>query len=441
MTIIIYQKTHDPVIPISSDLPTQVIVKIKGRNGNYYRYQVLDEVLRVKYSSDWTQIDSDDFFTEVLDGSVVSTLTEGTYLVKVDVATQPNDGNIVESNSIVLFLVTPTNVYLASLGTQKGILVIRDNYLGAVYEIGGVTGSVSMPISGRFSSILYLHDYQNKVGKLIVPTSPSSALDTGWGTYAIIRITLNFDNISVMRDWVYRMAYMYSDYKSTIIDIYQNSNITDTDKIKLIAPYTAYHVIRALNGRCLNVYVDPVNFQLIYDVYIRLGDINLSLGQLLSVIGVSVATGGAIALGLAVGGATGVGMAIVGVIVGGIALYQIITRDTSQPPTEQEKQIISQKAQEGRTNVENAVNDAISTLDYYYNQGQITQTAYENIKAEILNIKDVAVNSINELEDEAKTQIDNAYKDGYNDAKEDYVKWIAVSGAVGFGLGIFLGRR
>ena len=441
MTIIIYQKTHDPVIPISSDLPTQVIVKIKGRNGNYYRYQVLDEVLRVKYSSDWTQITSDDFFTEILDGSVVSTLTEGTYLVKVDVATQPNDGNIVESNSIVLFLVTPTNVYLASLGTQKGTLVIRDNYLGAVYEIGGVTGSVSMPVSGRFSSILYLHDYQNKVGKLIVPTSPSSAVDTGWGTFAIIRITLNFENVSIMRDWVYRMAYMYSDYKSTIIDIYQNANITDTDKIKLVAPYTAYHVIRALNGRCLNVYVDPVNLQLIYDVYVRLGDINVSLGQLLSVVGVSVATGGAIALGLAAGGATGVGLAVVGVVVGGIAIYQILTRDTSKSPTDSEMLAVSNKAEEGRQNVKNATNNALQTLDYYYNQGQITQTAYENIKAEILNVRDTAINAINELEDESKNQINDAYDKGYNDAKEDYLKWVAVSGAVGFGLGIFLGRR
>jgi len=441
MTVILYQKTHDPVIPISSDLPDQVIVKIKGENGNYWRWQLINEAGNVVAGSDWEQLTTDDFTTYVLDGSSISGLSEGAYLFRVDVSTQPSENGIKDSGSIVLFLVAPTNVYLASLGTDVAELYILDNYIGAGYRIGGLTGSVSCPVGGRFSSLLYFHKPDKRQGRLIIPISSSQAIDTGYGTYAVIRFTLGFQNIATMRDWLYRIAYLHSQNKGNLLDIYENNNITDTDKIKMLVPYTAKHILQYLDGKVLNVQVDTTNYQIVYDLYVRLGFANIDWGKVLACVGIGAGIV-AIAIGTAVtGGALGIGLATAGGFITGMSVLYLITREPSTPPTEQEKQIISSKASEGRTNVENAVSEAISTLDYYYNQGQVTQTAYENIKAEILNIKDVAINSINELEDEAKTQIDNAYKDGYNDAKEDYTKWIAVSGLAGLGFGYLIGRR
>jgi len=441
MTIILYQKTHDPVIPISSDLPEQIVVKIKGENGNYWRWQLLNEVGEVVAGSDWTQLTTDDFTTYVLDGPNISGLSEGTYLFKVDVATQPNENSIIDSGSIVLFLVNPSNVYLASLGTQRAELFVMDNYIGASYRIGGVTGSVSCPVGGRFSSLLYMHDPDKKVGRLIIPLSPSQAYDTGWGTYAIITFSLGFENIATMRDWLYRIAYLHSEYKGYLLDIYENQNITDTDKIKILAPYVAYHLVSYLDGRCLGAEVDSTNYKITYEVYVRLGSSNIDWGKLLACIGIGAGIV-AIAVGTAVsGGAIGIALISAGAFLTGVSVGYIITRETSSPPTDVEKSKIYDEAKIWIEKTKNVANEALSTLDYYYNQGQITQTAYEAIKSEIERLRDTAIQGIQEVADEGAKQVDNAYNEGYNDAKEDYVKWIAVSGLAGLGFGYMIGRR
>ena len=83
----------------------------------------------------------------------------------------------------------------------------------------------------------------------------------------------------------------------------------------------------------------------------------------------------------------------------------------------------------------NEINTYVGSLDDYLKQllaqGRITQDDYNKIMDYVNKIRDTAIVAMRELE----KMVENAYKEGYNKAKNEMATWLVLAGMGGFVVG------
>jgi hypothetical protein len=81
------------------------------------------------------------------------------------------------------------------------------------------------------------------------------------------------------------------------------------------------------------------------------------------------------------------------------------------------------------------INTYVGSLDNYLKQllaqGIITQSDYDTIMGYVSKVRDTAIESMRELE----KMVENAYKEGYNKAKNEMATWLVLAGMGGFIVG------
>lgn len=283
--------------------------------------------------------------------------------------------------------------------------------------------------TGQFISFVYAHDDQKKLGKLVIFQGTSST-ETDWARYAIIEVSIGFNSVDDLYNYVANYVDATDQYSAQVIGKIANSS--KSDAVKIASLYHLYHPL----GTILSWSLDLDKLAISMKIAVRLGfgwhDVwrAVKYGLAGAIAGAGVVAGVAIAVGTFGAGAV-IGGAVAGAALG--VAYSFISSSNDSNWSNR----ITQTASEGIANVTKATGDALGTLDYYHNLGEVSDEAYNAIKQQIEHIKDVAINAIKELEKEAK----DCYQAGYNKCKQKYEKYVIGAGAGGLVLGSLLARR
>ena len=213
--LVAWYKYGQFVYPPSSDVPTQISVRVKNQNGKYFAFKVLDAYMNEKYSSDAIQITSDDWSTDILDGTILSSLDEGFYVVELIVASDSSLSTIDEV-AFITFMVANSRTLITWEEDVKARVYVTDTFTMVTKRIDGMATGIYVPY-GRFLSAVHLE--KDKRGRLIMVLSDGSIVDTGWGSRAIIELTYRFNDLTSMFNYCFAIAYAMSENKDYILDI------------------------------------------------------------------------------------------------------------------------------------------------------------------------------------------------------------------------------
>lgn len=434
-----------PILGWSTDIPAQAHITVKGQAGKTFRARVIDAALNTVYSyTDITNI-SDPFSIDLLAGAELNTIYsnygEGVYILICEVV-DPTTGEVLEQLSLKFMIATNRTSLIITKG--KTHVIVVDNITGAGH-IFGVETTVYAPYGNRWSTIVH-DEYQGK-GKIIIVLPDGSTVETGYGKYAIVELTYSFSDLQAMLNWLYRHAYNFASNKAAILTVY-DSAMTDEEKAKILAPFAIQSLLWFMQGKVLDaqVTIDTTNniYEIKATVRFRLGFLDIDWKRVLTYAATGAAIAGAAAIAVATAGiALPVSISAITAVGGltGAAVALWTDRGSEQSPTLPEKQTVSQKAEQGRQNVSNMIDQTKNFVVQKRDEGAIDATTADQLLTMLDEIKAAVLATINEVEAEAYKAIDKAYDDGYKDGKYSMYKWTAAAGIGGTALGVFLTRR
>ena len=282
---------------------------------------------------------------------------------------------------------------------------------------------------GRFMTFIYLHDDDRKLGRLVIYTGNVSKVDTGWARNAIVEVKISFNSIddlaAYLAKYIAENDYVTADTLGKIL----NSSRIDFARIARM-----FHLTTPF-GDLVDWWIDPDTFTVTMKIVVRVGWGWDSVWRALRYVVAGAVAGAGVMAGIAITMNTGGLGAFVGAAVAGASIglaYSIVASSNDRDWAQK----IENAASQGVGNVSTAANEAISTLDYYKNAGQVSEDAYNAIKAKIVAIRDTAVQAIKEVAEAAK----ECYNAGYNDCKSKYTKYVVGAGAGGLVLGLAVRR-
>ena len=390
----------------------------------YYYADSQKQITIALYDANLAQVASDTINVN----SGLNEINVGEWLFNL--ANWPGEGYYVLQlgNSFIPIVVTTgdTTQHLQEKGIKK--ITVFDKATMLYLDLP--PDSPYIPYSSRFMDIVYYHDDAKKLGKLKVFDYPR-VLETDWARYAVMKIGLSFNSVDDVFRYLARYIATSSREAAEVIGKIAANNVEDAAKI------AAMYQIMVPFGDLINWKVDLNNLEITMEIGVRLGWGWDSVFTVLKYIVAGVVAGGAAMAGIGVTLATGgIGGLVIGgaIAATGMAIANLIV---SYGSGKEWSEKIEAKANEGISNVTKAANEAVNTVDYYYNRGEITKEARDAVVSEINKIKETAINAINEVKETAK----QCYQAGYNDCKNKYIKYTAGAGIGGAVLGLLIGRR
>jgi len=318
-------------------------------------------------------------------------------------------------------------------------IIVYDKVLGLMLEIP--PNSPTIPYTERFMTMIYLHKDQEGLGRIII-RGYLEDMDTGWARRGIWEITYSFKSLTALAQFLANHAYPRT-YDSDVL----NAVVTIVSKYPTKATtILSLYGITPLFGRAnildYTIIADPETntYQVKVTIYARIGDLWEDILMALTAF-----CAGALA-GAFVGSFVPVIGTGVGALIGGIATVVTFAltkkfSTTEVTETTEEKTAVKNTAEQGKQNVTQNKDKALSDLDVLVQQGEVTEHAAEILRADILALYNASIRAIEEVYEEAVKKIDEAYNKGYDKGVSESKTWIVGAGVGGFALGLLLGRR
>jgi len=395
--------TVDPVIHYYSNSSKTITVTIYDVNGNSI------SSTQFNVNSGLNNIQLGDWL------SSIQNLQEGYYILDIN-------GNY------VTIVVSQGSINVPNPVNKVKKIIIYDKVTGLYLEIPRDAPLVPYG-SNRFMTFIYYHDDDKRLGKLHI-IDGSNEIETDWARRAIISITVGFSSIDDMYSYISRYIDDSDSNVASVIGRIANSSKEDAVKIA-----SMYHLITPI-GDLINWKLDIENKEITMDIVVRLGWGWRKVWDVIkyAIAGALVGASVAASIGITVG-TYGTGILVAGAVSG--ALFGIAFKMVGSDNGKDWQEKLKSDRDQGVDNVTKAYSDAMNTLDYYYQRGEISDDAYNALKQKITTIKDVAIQSINEIYEDSK----KCYQAGYNDAKSKYIKYTIVAGVGGLFIGTMLSRR
>jgi len=345
---------------------------------------------------------------------------EGFYIVKIGKA---------------YFVIIAVNTGISGIDkTNLKKALVYDKTNGLVAELP--PNSPNYPYTDRYLTLLYYHDEKTAKGKLTI-IDGTNITETDWARYTILQVQYKFNSITDMLYWLYAHAWSLNKDKVEAI-----GKLITKSKIDTVKVLGLYGVTMGL-GTMLDYKVDTVNLTITVKLFVPLGFGWSTVKKALRYAGA-----GAIAIGGIVGGAliavstggvgTIAGAALAGASIG--VAYSIIASG-DKPDDSNFRSTFTSTYKEGVNNVNNQYNTTLGTLDYYHARGEISDEAYNALKTEITELRNIALEAMEDLYNMGIKGYEDGYRDGYNKAKSEAWKWVAGAGAGGLLAGILVGKK
>jgi len=366
-----------------------------------------------------------------------SSWNEGTYLLEItDGTTTFYATFLILNGAVTLTVDEPDKI-------EK--IIVYDNVSTIMIELP--KSSTEIPSSDRFRTLVYLHNDTTKMGRLIVYNGMDVEIDTKWVRYAIMEVTVKFNSLQDIASYLAKHGYVSNPHPDVVNAI---GKLLNSDPQKVVNILGLYGVLPYMNSRILDYFIDTVNYEIKAKLLIRLGFGWNDLAEALKwALGVGVIVG-SIAVGVSVTvGTFGLGTAIgIGLAAGGITFgLKLLSGNSSDNSNGQGSDIsdlhnnVDNTGQKGKQNIQNQGNNALNDLDNLHNNGEITDNAYNILKQDIQNLVQASITAIDEVIDEAHKSIDEAYKRGKNDGRNEMIPWTLGAGLGGTIIGFIIGKR
>jgi len=325
---------------------------------------------------------------------------------------------------------TPDHDYLRKI-------LVMDKVTGLVTELP--PNSPNIPASNRYLVVRYYHNEEEGKGKLLL-SEGFATQEIGWARFAVLRQTFTFENEQAMLRFMIRHAWAMDADRTEAI-----GRIAARDIQKALSIMGLYGTALGL-GRMLNYKIDVANRKITVDTLIALGfgweDVKRGLRYAAAGAIAGAAIGAAVFLTVSTAGA---GTIAAGAIVGaGVGFAASLLTSADTPSDRQYLIVINNIYQEGVENVNNAYNKAIEDLNALHQAGEVSDRAYQILKADIDMLYNVALQSLKDVYETAKGGYDAGYNDGYkagySKAKSDDEKYIIAAAAGGFIGGVALSK-
>jgi len=365
--------------------------------------------------------------------AVSITWNEGMYLLEIDNGTQ---------KFYAPFIIATSGQSLPVTETDKIKKIIVQHIPSTVY-IELPPTATTIPASSSFRTLIYQHNDDTKLGRLVSIVGTSTEFDTKWIRNAIIQLDIKFSDLNSLAAWLAKFGYISQPNSDTAKAI---GDLLNNDPSKVVSILGLYGVLTGINSRILDYQIDATNYVVSIKMLVRLGfgwnDIADALKWALGVGAIvgGVAAGIAVAVGtFGLGTAIGIGIAAAGITFG-LKLLFGSSSDTSTGTGSDItalKDNIADVANQGKQHITAQYNNALTDLDNLHSQGQITDTAYNTLKTDIENLYKESITVIDEIVEESKKAIDEAYEKG----KKDMYPWVFGAGLGGTILGVIIGKR
>ncbi|MFQ6076067.1 MAG: hypothetical protein ACE5Z5_08035 [Candidatus Bathyarchaeia archaeon] len=402
-------------IPVYPD-PTYLAIRgrVTGRAGQNFRTNVYDVFGRVVATLLSVVGITDPYDFEDLDGSAYTAVVgagEGMYMWVAEVV-DATTGEVLDQLS--LQFVASTNVADIPVGEVPEKCEVnvldKDTGLSCLYQ----APAGPRIAFGKFVTSLYKFDPEVKRAfmRYFYGAEPSIT-DLGWITRAIITLDYEFIDEERMLAYLLNTSLRHTAIPDDIYDLVSRPDVTTSTKINALMPYAQVGIQHFMQGRVLAMRRVAGSQALSVDVYYRAGFLNVDWPKL---IGLAVA--GAVIVGAAVLAVNtfGAGLPLASWMamgaLAGVAGYFTTAESVSQPPTEEEKARVEEKAEAGKETIDEQTDQSKATVDALVGEGKVTPEAGERIKSDIERIRVTAKMVVDELVDEAKRQIDSAYRRG-----------------------------
>jgi len=419
----------EPVIYYYADADKTITIKLVDPNGNYVT-NATDTPISLTYNAvqgvneinigDWLDANKDYF-------------TDGIYALEIDNgSTKFYIAIIVSSAGSSIPVPSDEQQYIKKI-------IVYDKVLGISIELP--PNASTIPYINRYMTLIYLHNDDKGIGRIRI-YGYDEDMDTGWARRGIWRLSLSFNSLNDLITFLASHTYPRnydSETLSAIVKIISNYPELAPDILGL---YGIMPLFGRSNILGYNVTVDTDNniYRIDMDIYARIGDL---WSDIWGAIGSACAGAAA---GAAVGSIVPVLGTATGAVVGGLAGLAIFALNkyfstTSTTTTDEEKGAVTNTAEEGKRRVTKIYNDALADLENLHNAGEITDNAYNILKADLEALYTTSIKAIDEVAEEAVKKIDEAYNKGYNKGVSDSKIWIVGAGAGGLALGFLLGKR
>jgi len=287
-----------------------------------------------------------------------------------------------------------------------------------------------IPYSSNFTVVIYYHNNSKKLGKLVVYDGLNQ-YETDWVRKAILQFQVTFPDYNTM--YQYLIVHLNTPTSNVAYAIGRIAQDSIEDAIKV----NGLFAITPILGDVIDYKVDIDNKKLTYSVIARLGFGWDSVKRsLYAIIGGAVILGGVMG-GIAIAGASGGVATVAGIAVAGagisLGLY-LLHKATSDSGQEEEKwmKAIRDTYTTGTQNITASKDTALGALDYWCQQGAITQEACNDLRQKILDLYNTSITVVKELYEQAK----GCYEAGKKAGEKN--KWLyAGGGALG---GLVLSR-
>ena len=360
-------------------------------------------------------------------------LQPGLYLLRVI----KQDGSLL--TALPMFL---SEVAVSEPPTGKDNLayyILQDKVTGTEARLPPTISNV--PVDDRYNVFAYYHDGEK--GRLVQFDTTSVIFDSGWGRYAILEQIYEFNTLYDLSAFMITHSYgLPGNLLDRLIALHKEGRYLDV--IELTKPYVFFQTI----GRAIKVKVDTPNKKIIVTTKAWIGLLDriatnpilagcIGVGAIGTYIGFSA--GSTIpGIGSAIGALAG---AISGCVLGAYTAYKLSTLTVSvSPNTDDLKNTLKNTIDEARQINDQYHNDMINAINDLEAEGKIAPEDAELLRNLSNEWHDTISLKLDEIEEEAVKDIDEAYKRGYNEgyqtAKDKYFKYAVGSGVGGLILGL-----
>ena len=341
-------------------------------------------------------------------------------------------------NAVEYILKTSDPVVLVDKNKLMRIIVF-DKQTGFTFEAPPMDFVPHNP--DKYVVILYYYDKDKKLGRLVVRSE--STYDSGWTKYALLKVRYRFNTLTDMNKFLAQLTSNSEDPSAIaeLLGAWVKGNISDDDISPIISVYAVNSMVKTFQGRVVSIDVNKDELTVDVTISIPLGFGWEEFKRALLIVLIATLAGIAggflgVALAAYIGAST-IGAAILGFgtagMLGGLAAL-LAYKSTEQPPS---VTILVDNVNKAIQRINNIYNEALNNLSTLYNQGKISDEAYNTIKNDLERLHTA---SISALED-AKKYIEDAYNSGKEDARKEMVPYIGGAFVAGMLVGYMIGSR
>jgi len=456
MTLWLYlpEKTPVPTVGLVDGSRVEVIkARLEGLKGKTLRAYVHDWAGRKWYEKTFViYADVEEktlIYSDELKAILDVTGVRGTYDL---LAIVEEDGKVIEAASIPFIItdrfITPEQIPGSSTVKNPYTVIIYDRIASREYKYQpDVDAVVRFPTGNEFLSMRYSYDVETKTGDadVIYGTEPGVDHITN-ARRVLMKFSRDFVDTSDALRYMWNLLLIVSSYKHEIYEIFKRPDITDEDKLRLLAPYASYALQRHCGGRLLNVeFIATSPPKLVVEAEMEFGFLSIDWGK---VVAISTGSFVGIVTAFVLNAIIPVLGIAAGVVVASIVtlyVYETLASSPAPPAPDNFKNNVDDSAQRGHTSADKAIDESQSLYERLLAEGKITKEAYDLLIADSERLRKEWHATIDEVKETAYEQIDKAWSEGYKRGHSDAMKkMLPISAAcVGVGgvLGYIVGRK